>query len=67
MRVYDIIIKKRNGKSLTKEEIDFVIKGYISGNIPDYQMSALLMCIYFNGMDKKELKYFTESMKNLKT
>ncbi len=64
MRVYDIIIKKRNGKSLTKEEIDLVIKGYISGNIPDYQMSALLMCIYFNGMDKKELKYFTESMKN---
>ncbi len=64
MRVYDIIIKKRNGQSLTKQEIDFVISEYISGSIPDYQMSALLMCIYFNGMDKKELTYFTESMKN---
>lgn len=64
MRMYDIIIKKRNGEKLTKQEIDFVISGYVSGEIPDYQMSALLMAIYFNGMDKEEVVNFTESMKN---
>lgn len=64
MRMYDIIIKKRNKQKLTKEEIEFVISEYVQGNIPDYQMSAFLMTIYFNGMDNKELAYFTESMKN---
>lgn len=47
MRMVDLIEKKREGIELTKEEINFIIKGYTSGEIPDYQMSSLLMAIYF--------------------
>lgn len=50
MRAVDIIEKKRDGKELSKEEIDFLIKGYTKGDIPDYQMSAFTMAIYFQGM-----------------
>ncbi len=64
MRVYDIILKKRNGEQLTKEEIDFVIQGYTKGSIPDYQTSALLMAIYFNGMTMEETTNLTMSMVN---
>ena len=45
MRMYDIIKKKRDGGTLTKEEIEFFISGYVSGDIPDYQASALLMAL----------------------
>ena len=45
MRMYDLIIKKRNGLSLTKEEIEFMVNGFTQGEIPDYQMSAMLMAI----------------------
>jgi len=62
MRMVDIIIKKRNGEKLTKEEIDFIINGYLSGEIPDYQMSALLMAIYFKGMDIDEITNLTEKI-----
>lgn len=54
MRMYDLIIKKRNGEALSKEEISYIIKEYVSGNIPDYQMSAFLMAVYFKGMTKEE-------------
>ena len=47
MRFIDLITKKRNGEILSSEEIDFFIKGYTNNSIPDYQMSALLMAIYF--------------------
>ena len=47
MRMYDIIKKKRDGLELSTEEINYCIENYIAGNIPDYQMSALLMAIYF--------------------
>ena len=50
MRMVDIIEKKRNGFTLTKEEIDFFINGYVNNIIPDYQVSALLMAIYFQKM-----------------
>src|SRR5574344_1102727 len=62
MRIYDIIEKKRDNKELTKEEIDFFIKGYVDGSIPDYQASALLMAIFLNGMNDKELTYLTNAM-----
>lgn len=54
MRMYDIIRNKRDGKKLSKEEIDFFIEGATSGFIPDYQISALLMAIFINGMDREE-------------
>ena len=50
MRMLDLITKKRDNQALSKAEIDFIIKDYTSGNIPDYQMSAFLMAVYFNGM-----------------
>ena len=64
MRMYDLIIKKRNGSHLTKEEIDFMVQGYTKGEIPDYQMSAMMMAIYFNGMDEEETLNLTMAMAN---
>lgn len=62
MRIYDIILKKRNGGVLNKEEIQFFVKGYTAGEIPDYQASALMMAIFFNGMTDEETANLTESM-----
>ena len=64
MTAYEIITQKRDGKALTRDEISFFIQDYLSGNIPDYQMSALLMAIYFNGMSDDELFALTESYLN---
>ncbi len=58
----EIIRKKRDGEKLTKDEISFFVNGYIKGTIPDYQMSAFLMAIYFQGMDFEETTYMTEVM-----
>ena len=62
MRMVDIILKKREGHELTKEEIEFFIKEYTIGNIPDYQVSALLMAIYFRGMNPEETAILTMAM-----
>ena len=62
MRIYDIIEKKRDGKKLTKEEIDFFVQEYTKDNIEDYQASALLMAIFINGMNEEETVNLTESM-----
>lgn len=62
MLMVDIIRKKRDGYRLTKDEIGFFIKGYVSGNIPDYQVSALMMAIYFKGMDDEETGDLTQAM-----
>src|SRR5665648_26793 len=64
MRFYDLIIKKRDRQELTQEEINFMIKEYCEDRIPDYQMSAMLMAIYFQGMDINEIKYLTMAMVN---
>lgn len=64
MRMYDIIEKKRDGKNLSEEEINYFIKGYTDGTLPDYQATALLMAIYLNGMDKKETTSLTMAMAN---
>lgn len=62
MRMYDIIEKKRNGEKLSEQEISYVISGYVKGEIPDYQMSALLMAIYFQGMSPEETLQLTMAM-----
>ncbi len=62
MRMYDIILKKRSNLPLTDEEIRFLISGYVNGDIPDYQVSALLMTIVFNGMNARELGTLTMAM-----
>lgn len=62
MRMYDIIRQKRDGKELTNEEIRFFINGYVNGEVPDYQVSALLMAIYFQGMTDEETVCLTEAM-----
>lgn len=62
MRAVDVIIKKRNNEPLTKEEIHFMIDGYVKGDIPDYQISALLMAICFNGLNNEEKANLTMEM-----
>ena len=62
MRVYDIILKKRNGGALTKEEIAFFIDGYCDGSIPDYQAAALCMAVFFRGMTDEETAALTDCM-----
>lgn len=67
MRAADIIVKKRGtgnvpGQELTKEELEFLVKGYTDGSIPDYQMSSFLMSVYFNGMTFQETGHLTNLM-----
>lgn len=62
MRMYDLIMKKRNGGVLSKDEIHFMIEGYVKGEIPDYQMSAMTMAIYFQGMTDEETTELTLAM-----
>ncbi|MGG3707024.1 pyrimidine-nucleoside phosphorylase [Heyndrickxia coagulans] len=62
MRMIDIIEKKRNGKELATEEINFFVKGYTEGTIPDYQASALAMAIYFQDMSDREIADLTMAM-----
>ncbi len=64
MRMVDIIEKKKHGEELSKEEIRFFIEGFINKEIPDYQVSALLMAIYFNGMTENETLEFTLSVRD---
>lgn len=59
MRMYDLIAKKRNGYELTDGEIKFMIDGYLENKIPDYQISAMLMAIYFKGMNDREISTLT--------
>ena len=62
MRMYDLIRKKRDGERLAKEEIDWMIRSYTNEEIPDYQMSALMMAIYFRGMNEQETLNLTLAM-----
>ncbi len=64
MRFVDMIVKKREGKALSTEEIKFWINNYVAEKIPDYQVSALLMAIVFNGMDARETTDLTMAMMN---
>lgn len=60
MRMYDLISKKRDGGALNREEMTHLIEGYVKGEIPDYQMSAFLMAVYFQGMTKEETAIMTD-------
>lgn len=62
MRMYDLITKKKHGEALTDAEIEYMITGYVNGEIPDYQVSAMLMAIYFKGMNNHEITELTKVM-----
>ena len=62
MRMYDVIAKKRDGGTLNHEELAFAVNGYVAGDVPDYQMSALLMAIYLRGMTDEETAMLTDVM-----
>jgi len=62
MRTVDLIQRKRDGKELAPEEIEFLVVGYTNGEIPDYQMSAFLMAVFFSGMSDREVSRLTECM-----
>ncbi|MDK2835409.1 MAG: pyrimidine-nucleoside phosphorylase [Thermosediminibacterales bacterium] len=62
MRAYDIILKKRNGRTLSFEELNFMVKGYVDGKIPDYQVSAFLMAVFFRGLNETETFDLTKAM-----
>ncbi len=64
MQTYDLIIKKRDGQELEPEEIEFLIEGYVQGKIPEYQMAAMAMAIYFQGMGKEETVTLTRALVN---
>ena len=64
MRMYDLILKKREGNMLSQDEITFMIQNYTAGLIPDYQMSAMMMAVYFNGMTEEETLNLTMAMAN---
>ena len=62
MRAVDVIQKKRDGAELSKDEIDFFIRGYAKGDVPDYQASAFTMAVFFKGMTPAETVALTEAM-----
>ena len=64
MRMYDLICKKKRGGHLTNEEIQFIVEEYTRGDIPDYQMSALMMAICFQGLDEEETLSLTLAMRD---
>jgi len=64
MRTVDLIHRKRDGEELSPEELSFLIDGYTRGDIPDYQLSAFLMAVFFSGMSDREVSAMTESMVN---
>ena len=62
MRTVDLIHRKRDGEELSSEEIAFLVDGYTSGTIPDYQMASFLMSVFFSGMTDREVSVLTERM-----
>ena len=62
MRAVDLIVKKRNGDALSRDEIAFLIDGYVDGSIPEYQIAAWLMAVFFRGMAREETGHLTETM-----
>ena len=67
MNMYDLIVKKKRGGALAKDEIDWMIREYTDGRIPDYQMSAMMMAVCFVGMTDEETKDLTLAMAHRET
>lgn len=64
MKIYELILKKKNKEKMTAEEIEYIVQGFTKGTIPDYQMSAFLMAVCLNGMDHEETAALTVAMAN---
>ncbi len=64
MKIYDLILKKKNKEKMTTKEIEYIVQGFTKGTIPDYQMSAFLMAVCLNGMDHEETAALTVAMAN---
>src|ERR1700759_2365104 len=62
MRTVDLIHRKRDGEELSTDEISFLVDGYTNGTLPDYQISAFLMAVYFSGMTDREVSGLTDRM-----
>ncbi len=62
MRAYDLILKKRNGQALNGAEIEYLVEAYVTGSIPDYQVAAFMMAVYFRGLNKDETLALTGAM-----
>ena len=62
MRVVDLIVKKRDGRELSREEIEYLIRGFTRGDVPDYQMAAWAMAVYFQGMTHRETSDLTNAV-----
>src|SRR5579875_1351109 len=62
MRTVELVQRKRDGEELAPEEIDYLVDGYVNAEIPDYQMAAFLMAVYFAGMTDREVSRLTECM-----
>ena len=62
MRMYDLIERKKHGGKLSRQEIHEMVQGFVRGEIPDYQMAAMLMAVYFKGMDREETLGLTLEM-----
>ena len=62
MRMYDLIMKKRDGFKLSEAEIRYIVDGFVKGDIPDYQVSAFLMAVFYKGMDDEEILALTTAM-----
>ena len=62
MNTIELIKKKRDGGTLRRDEIGFLVQGFLKGEIPDYQMAAMLMAVYFNGMNPEETSTLTDVM-----
>ena len=62
MRVYELIRRKRDGEELTPEEVRHLVEGFVKGEVPDYQMAAFLMAVYFRGLNEREVLALTEAM-----
>ena len=66
MRIYDLIAKKRDGGTHTREELEAIVNGFVSGEVADYQMAAWMMAVYLRGMTNEETAELTETIRRIR-